>query len=257
MGKVTAIAWTGHTFNPWWGCTKVSPGCDHCYAEGIDKSKGKALDKRTHWGKGAPRLVLSDAYWKEPLRWDRDAAKAGVQRKVFCGSMCDVMDDEAPAGLRERLWELINSTPNLIWQLLTKRPHRYERHLPAEFRHDNAWLGTSAENQHFYNVRWTILARIAEARGLISFVSYEPALGPLSITGFATRPDWIICGGESGHHRRPMEREWADSLLAQCRITGTKFFMKQMSAPTPDAGARIIPVELLVREFPRLRLDEA
>jgi protein gp37 len=122
--------------------------------------------------------------------------------------------------------------------------------MPARFRHNNVWLGTSAENQHFYNIRWPILHAAAQRYGLISFISYEPALGPLSITGFVPHPSQIICGGESGPHRRPMDRKWADDLRAECLITGTKFFMKQMSARTQQEGARIIPVELLVREYP-------
>lgn len=96
----------GFTFNPVWGCTKVSPGCDKCYAESFDKRVGGH-----HWGKGMPRRTFGDAHWGEPLKWNRDAQKSGVKSKVFCGSMCDVMDDEWPDGVRERLWDLIDQTP--------------------------------------------------------------------------------------------------------------------------------------------------
>jgi protein gp37 len=245
MGRETTIAWANATYNPWWGCTKVSPGCDNCYAEAFDKRVGGA-----HWGKGQPRRTFGDKHWAEPLKWERDAAKTGEQIRVFCASMADVMDDEAPAGERERLWQLIDATPHLTWLLLTKRPHRYERYLPFQFKHKNVWLGTSAENQRFYDARWPILGEIAERFGLVSWISYEPALGPLNMGGFHGNPNWIICGGESGPGHRPMRQEWAENLRRECLATGTAFFVKQMSARTPAAGAVLIPAHLLVREFP-------
>ncbi len=246
MGKQTTINWTTHTFNPWEGCTKVSPGCDHCYAEYWSTH-------RFHhdvWGKGKPRRVTSDANWAHPLMWDRSAAKSERIDKVFCGSLCDVMDDEAPSGVRERLWRLIDQTPHLIWQLLTKRPHRYQRHLPATFQHDNVWLGVSAENQRFYDIRWPILRGACDRFGCISFISYEPALGPLSMLGCRSFPNWIICGGESGPHYRPMDEKWAKTLRDECRQHDVAFHMKQLSAQTPAKGAALIPAELLIREFP-------
>jgi protein gp37 len=245
MGVDTNIAWTDHTFNPWWGCTKVSPGCDFCYAEAFDKRVGGA-----HWGKGQPRRTFGDEHWAQPLKWDRAAKAAGVKRKVFCASMADVMDDEAPEGQRDRLWQLIDATPNLIWQLLTKRPHRYSRYLPVGFAHNNVWLGTTTENQEFYDVRWPILCRVAISMGLKTFVSYEPAIGPLSIRQDDFVPHWLIFGGETGHGRRPMELAWAENIQRECRASGTKFFMKQFSASTPMRAAALIPAEMLIREFP-------
>ena len=246
MSEKTSIAWTDHTFNPWWGCTKVSPGCDHCYAEAFDKRVGGE-----HWGKGAPRREFGDKHWSEPLKWDAAAAKAGARSKVFCASMADVMDDEAPAGARERLWALIDATPNLIWQLLTKRPQRYKTDLPElGFKHDNVWLGTTAENQEFYDVRFPALNATTRIKGYTSFVSYEPALGPISIREWSNVPDWIIFGGETGGNRRPCEQLWAAEIAEQCAALGVKFFMKQMSARTPKAAAELIPAELLVRQFP-------
>lgn len=255
MGTETKISWTDHTFNPWIGCTKVSPGCDNCYAETLNHRWGN-----DNWGKGKIRRVTSDSNWKDPIKWDKLAKLAGEKRKVFSASLADVMDDEAPKGVRERLWELIDNTPNLIWQLLTKRPTRYGSYLPQDgFKHDNVWLGTSAEDQHFYDIRWSVLRVIAAEHELTSFISYEPALGPLSILDFAekhaedrfhTCPDWLICGGESGTGRRPMEKSWAQDIADECEITGTKFFMKQFSARTPEEGAALIPAHLLIRQFP-------
>lgn len=259
MGKVTGISWTDHTFNPWWGCTKVSPGCDNCYAEAFDKRVGGS-----HWGKGEPRRTFGDKHWNEPLRWNAAAFKDGLQRKVFCASMADIMDDEAPEGLRNRLWRLIDSTPNLLWQLLTKRPQRYAKYLPQSFPLGNVILGMTGEDQPNYDLRAPITKEAARSRNLLWWVSYEPALGPLAmrceyceafrpmahgldICGY---PDWIVFGGESGAHRRECKTEWADHLLNQCLKTGTKFFMKQMGGLTPVEGKAAIPPELMIQEFP-------
>lgn len=246
MGETTSISWCTHTFNSWWGCTEVSDGCDHCYARVLDGRWGG----ESHWGKGVPRKTMSDAYWRQPLRWNANAAKEGVKHKVFCASMADVMDDEAPEGQRERLWELIYQTPNLIWQLLTKRPQRYAKYLPLFNCPENIWLGTSAEDQSNYNLRWPILRRAVEVRGLTTFISYEPALGPLEMRQQDGRPSWMICGGESGNERRPMKQEWAENLRFECENDGVAFWMKQMSARTPEQGAQLIPAELLIRQFP-------
>ena len=249
MGEHTGISWTDHTFNPWWGCTRVSPGCDNCYAETFDKRVGGA-----HWGKDAPRRTFTDKHWAEPVKWNRDAEKAGIRAKVFCASMADVMDDEAPDGARARLWDLIDRTPYLIWQLLTKRPHRYERYLPSgHFHHDNVWLGATAENQEFYNVRWPILAAAAESHDCRAWISYEPALGPLTLTGFPIWPEWIIFGGESGPHRRPCDPNWARQLreeIATYTPGMVSLFVKQMSALTPAAGKALIPADLLIQTWP-------
>ena len=248
MGKETGISWTSHTFNPWWGCTKVSPGCDNCYAETLDARWGDP-----HWGKGVPRRIFGAKHWAEPLAWNAAAMRAGKPALVFCASMADVMDDEAPVGQRERLWELIDNTPNLVWQLLTKRPQRYMRYLPKEFKHCNVWLGMSAENQENFEIRADHLIDASVDRGTVAFISYEPALGPLTLR---TRPnwqlDWMICGAESGANRRPMEKFWVESIQKECAERGTKFFMKQFGARTPEEGARLIPAELLIREFPEV-----
>ena len=254
MGEKTGISWTDHTFNPWWGCTKVSPGCDNCYAETFDKRIGGE-----HWGKGQPRRTFGLKHWNEPLRWDRKAKEDGVQRKVFCASMADIMDDEAPTGERERLWTLIDATPNLIWQLLTKRPQRYEKYLPADFKYNNVQYGFTAENQPNYDLRFLIVYELTVQRGGVCWVSYEPAIGPLSIvqspeSGFYYNlpPDWVVFGGESGPHRRPMQEEWARNLLAECRERKVPFFMKQYAALTPEAGKKLIPADLLIHEFPEV-----
>jgi protein gp37 len=261
MGKETSIAWTEHTFNPWWICTEVSPGCDNCYARTFAKRLGYG------WGKGVPRRTFGDAHWDEPLAWNRAAVKAGIRAKVFCASMGDVMDDEAPEGERERLWTLIDNTPGLVWQLLTKRPQRFVRYLPNHgFIHGNVILMATVESQEFYLPRMLALhdARLhleglndiyyGNSKHIPTGMSYEPALGPLSIRDYpALRPDWIIFGGETGAGRRPMQQEWAESIKAECEDAGVAFFMKQFSAATPKKAAALIPAEMLIRQFPAVR----
>lgn len=264
MAEGTSISWTDNTFNPWWGCTKVSPGCDHCYAETVDAK----FSSDPHWGKGVPRKVFGDAHWNEPLKWQRAAAKAGRVEKVFCASMADVMDDEAPAGEWMRLISLINDTPNLLWQLLTKRPQRYIHRLPvAGFAYDNVILGSTTENQEFYDVRINPLQEAAsylygrnldrrlsyplepERRIVQTFVSYEPALGPITMHD-RLAPSWLIFGGETGKERRSMEVAWAENIKSECELRGVAFFMKQMSAHRPAKASQLIPPHLLFRQFP-------
>lgn len=248
MGKVTGISWTDHTFNPWWGCTKVSAGCDNCYAEAFDHRVGGS-----HWGKGEKRREFGDKHWNEPLRWNKDHEKEGTHGLVFCASMADVMDDEAPEGARERLWDLIDKTPNLIWQLLSKRPQRYERYLPTRFCGSNRiWLGATCEDQENYILRWPVLARACEMFNLRSWISYEPALGPLELCAFPVVPTWVIFGGESGPGFREAKREWLDDLVKEIAIfvPHVKLFVKQMSARTPNEGKALIPADRLIQQFP-------
>jgi protein gp37 len=240
MGENSKIDWTDDTFNPWIGCQKVSPGCDHCYAEMLNK---RYAWNGAGWGSHAPRKLTSDAYWKQPCRWNRQALKAGERRRVFCASLADVFDNKAPEGARERMFKIIRDTPMLDWLLLTKRPENIRKMLPGDWGNGyaNVWLGVTAENQDRYNRRWRILREIPAN---LRFISYEPALGPLDISGHRRHPDWIICGGESGANARHMKSRWARDLRDQCDQLGVAFFMKQMTKKLP------IPDDLLVREFP-------
>ena len=248
MARHSKISWTSATFNPWIGCTKVSPGCDNCYAEAFDNRLGGGL-----WGKGAPRRTFGEKHWSQLFKWQKEAKDTGTSLYIFVASMADVMDDEAPAGELQRLYDHINECPDLTFQLLTKRPHRYAERLPVGgFRHGNVWLGTTCENQHFYDIRWPILHRVSAAMGLVSWISYEPAIVTLSMKNWSNVPDWIICGGESGadSKRRPMELAWAENVRDECLSSGTKFFMKQLSARTPDKGKELILADLLIQQFP-------
>ncbi len=149
MADITKINWTHHTHNCWEGCTKCSPGCQHCYAELRDRRH--ITERVNHWGPKAPRRITSDANWRKPLSWDRQAAEEAVRHRVFCGSLMNWADKEAPAGAVERMWELIRKTPHLDWMLLTKRPHRIKQLLPEDWGsgYANTWLGTSTATKNF------------------------------------------------------------------------------------------------------------
>jgi protein gp37 len=252
MAENSKIEWTDHTFNPWVGCTKISPGCDHCYAEGWAKRSGQVK-----WGPHAERRRTIEAYWRRPLKWARAAREAmqdyeeGMltlpprRPRVFCASLADVFDNQVPAAWRADLFDLIEATPELDWLLLTKRPEniakmlepKWDRALPL-----NIWLGTTAENQEQFDRRWP---RLLENGAHVHFISYEPALGPLRLPDVDYfQPDWLICGGESGHGARMMELGWARDIRDQCARRGVSFFFKQTTGKGP------IPDDLMVRQFP-------
>ena len=228
MGKDSRIEWTHHTFNPWWGCIKVSSACDHCYAETWAKRLGEDL-----WGPHAPRRFFSDAHWKEPLKWDRDAAKDNVRRRVFCASMADVFENRPDlVSERLRLLDLIARTPNLDWLLLTKRIHLVRKQLPKGYEFPrNVWLGTTVEDQE--SARKRIEHLLAFKSPAVRFLSCEPLLGPVDLSEFlvrgesGTRIDWVIAGGESGPGSRPMDPAWPAALQKQCSRARVPFHFKQ------------------------------
>lgn len=231
MAQNSKIEWCDHTFNIVHGCAKVSPGCDHCYAETIARRWGG-----DYWGHQARRQPMSESYWQQPLAWnDAAARRAGRRARVFCSSMADVFerhpDVETP---RTRLWSLIEATPHLDWQLLTKRPHNIARMVPPawlERPRPNVWYGTSVENQEMAKKR---IPRLLDVPAVVRFLSCEPLLGPLALipwlTGVVppfTRINWVIAGGESGPHARPMHPDWARQIRDQCQAAGTPFLFKQ------------------------------
>lgn len=161
MGKDSGIEWTHHTFNPWWGCVKVSDACTHCYAETWARRIGQTL-----WGLEAPRRFFGDNHWREPIRWNAEAAHVGERRRVFCSSMADVFEDRRDLDVhRERLWELIDATPMLNWLLLTKRTDRVEALAPwRDTWPANVWLGSTAESQKWADLRVARLECVRQGR---------------------------------------------------------------------------------------------
>lgn len=266
---VTKIEWCDFTFNPWIGCTKVSDACDHCYAETLAKRYGWAK-----WGAGEPRKRTSEANWRKPLAWDRQASKDGVRRRVFCASLADVFDAEVTDAWRLDLMQLIHATPSLDWLLLTKRPQVAKKFFLSQAMPSNIWLGTTVEDQKMADLRIPILLSIPAK---VRFLSCEPLLGPIDVSPYLgeaavdsqrfrsgisddiknreRRPargiSWAICGGESGHGARSMDLAWAQSLRDQCAAASVPFFMKQLGGAR-DKRDRLedFPPNLRVREFP-------
>lgn len=268
MGENTKIEWCDHTFNAWWGCTKVSPGCDHCYANAFDKRLGGG-----HWGPGAERRTFGEKHWNEPRKWNAAAERDGVRRRVFCSSMADVFDAEAPAGELDKLWALIRETPHLDWQLLTKRIERVATCLPSDWvsGYPNVWLGTTVENQAQCDRR---VPRLLCLPAATRFLSMEPLLERVDLSpwlgvegeGELGPITWVIVGGESGHGARPFHAGWGREIVLYCRVRGVACFVKQLGANPlgytllplnmgDGKGGNIdeFPEELRVREFPEAR----
>lgn len=235
MGDTTKIEWADMTFNPWIGCTKVSPACDNCYAADMMDTRYK----RVKWGAGEDRSRTSTANWKKPLKWNRDAGLIGARPFVFCSSLADVFDNEVDDRWRHDLFKLIKDTPNLTWLLLTKRignvlrmtdPSRGNPVLPI-----NAAIGATIANQDEYDRDKIKLADAKRVCGaLFSFGSFEPLLGPVKLDEYA--PDWVIVGGESGPNARPMDPEWARSIKTDCENLNRTFNFKQMGGRNADKG---------------------
>lgn len=248
VGESTAIAWTDHTFNPWWGCERVSPGCQHCYAETFAKRTGN----NAVWGKNADRRRFGDKHWNEPLKWNRTAEAEGRQHLVFCASMADVFEDRPDhTGDRARLWELIEATPFLTWQLLTKRPENVSGLVPARWMQQglwphHVWIGATVEDQRRADERIPILAELPAP---VRFLSCEPLLGPVVLDPSVDFPDWVICGGESGPNHRPLDLDHARSLRDQCDAYGIPFFFKQIGGRTPMQGGDLLDGQAR-KEFP-------
>lgn len=239
MAQATTIEWTTHTFNPWIGCQKVSPACRYCYAETDAFVRfGKVKDWHTD------RQKTSDATWDDVLVWNKDAEGASVRPRVFCASEADVFDDSPnilPAW-RQALWDLIERTTNLDWQLLTKRPHNIARLVPTKWMTgfpQNVWVGVTAENQEWANTRIPILLTIP---AVVRFISAEPLLGSLDLTTWLKVEalddhlrhksaddglQWVITGGESDARARVTHPAWFRTVHSDCRRHGIPVFFKQ------------------------------
>lgn len=249
MAENSKIAWTDNTFNPVWGCAKVGPGCDNCYAEAQANRFGN------WWGVGNARREFGEKHWNEPLKWNRQAEKTGKRIKVFCASMADVFDKNWPEGTRERLWDLIRNTPHLDWQLVTKRIGNAKKMLPPDWGngYPNVWLLITVVNQEEVD---RDIPKLLDVPAAVRGLSIEPQLGPITFrwakwsgwndgSGATNNQydglrmlDWVICGAESGSKRRPFELDWARSLRNQCQAAGTAFFLKQI--PGGDGSKGVI-----------------
>lgn len=240
MSASTGIGWTDSTWNPWYGCTKVSPGCAHCYM----------FREQRMYGRDPEVVTRSKTKFGDPLKWKEP-------RRVFTCSWSDWFHETADPW-RDEAWDIIRRTPHLTYQILTKRPERVNLDrslLPSDWGDGwpNVWLGTSIENQ-----RWTTrLEELIAIPSRVRFVSAEPLLGPVDFGEISTPVElhdelhWVIVGGESGPNARPMELDWARSIRDQCREADVAFYLKQLGgASNPRAHDLALLDGRLHVEFP-------
>jgi protein gp37 len=230
MGQTTEILWADHTFNPWWGCHKISEGCAHCYADTFSKRVGFKI-----WGQDADRRMFTDDHFKDPIKWNKAAEKAGVMRSVFCGSMCDIFEDRMDLDTpRMRVFRMVPETPNLLWLFLTKRPEKALQLLPSAWVGNwprNVKVGVTIENQARLDERMEVVRSLHRRfPGISVFASCEPLLSPLdwqepewrkmgpnvNPNGYLQYLDWVVAGGESGPGARPCHPDWARKLRDDC-----------------------------------------
>lgn len=292
MGSKTGIEWTDATWNPFMGCSRVSEGCRHCYAERMagrfapKAAEGSLYHGLTHLVNGTQvwtgKINSAPEYtWEAPLRWRKP-------RRIFVNSMSDLFHENVPDVWIDRVLATMALAPRHIFQVLTKRPERMLAYFSdlrartlsiidrmADIRYmgfepdgvdlplSNVWLGVSAENQKAADERLPILAKVPCR---VRFVSCEPLLGPLDITRWINRDairesegswvseqvDWVICGGESGPGARPMDPDWARSLRDQCVAAGVPFFMKQMGSAFGPQKGHDLPPDLDIKQFPKV-----
>jgi len=269
MGAVTEIYWCDSTHNTHIGCQEVSEGCDNCYA--------RIQSERWHqatWGdpKSTIRVVTKDANWRKPVIWNKRVAEGDtnwndktwrapvrpntLRRLVFTNSLSDIFEHTAQLDpVRLRLWKLVEETPYLDWLLLTKRPQNVRRMIPQSWLQNpqpNVWLGTSVELQKYAETRIPYLLNVP---AVVHFISAEPLLGPLNLRKWQWGLDWVITGGESGAHHRPLDLDWVGDIDQQCRDARIAHFFKQVGGRThAEGGCLLDGVE--VKEFPRTRAPE-
>lgn len=226
MAENSSISWTRHTWNPWMGCTKLSPACDGCYAEAL-------MDKRYHkvqWG-NAPRIRTGAHIWNDPFRWQRKAEKDSDRPFVFCASLADIFDNQVDPQWRQDAFDVMRKTPRLVYLLLTKRPQNIVKMVDAaEGLPANAALGATCEDQPRADKNLPALqvAKI-ELSPLFTFGSFEPLLSEV-IVPRAFMPDWVITGGETdqgGRKARPTHPDWFRSLRDQAIACGAAYHHKQ------------------------------
>lgn len=263
MSENSKIEWTDHTFNPWEGCQKVGPGCDHCYAETRNARFGGGV--AVNWGPGAPRRRTSPANWRKPLAWNARHkeffAEHGRRQRVFCASLADVFDNAVDPAWRADLLQLVADTPNLDWLLLTKRignAHAMLDDALSELSHGitkwadapwpNVWLSATVVNQAEAD---RDIPKLLDVPARVRFLSMEPLLGPVNlaqagalwadlngnvidaVSAGLRGIDWVIVGGESDTGARPMHPDWARSLRDQCATAGVPFLFKQWGEWAP------------------------
>lgn len=243
MAETTDISWAHSTFNPWIGCTRVSPGCDHCYAATLMQDRYG----RVKWGAGEARSRTKT--WGQPLAWNRKAAASGKPWRVFCASLADVFDNEVDPTWRVDLLALIEETPALTWLVLTKRIGNVKETLLPR----NVWLGITVVNQEEAN---RDIPKLLDVDASKRWLSMEPLLGPVSFRWAPWRPlsrerdtdhldglrmlDWVVVGGESGAAARPLHPDLVRTIRDQCAEAGVPFHFKQWGGAKPKANGHLL-----------------
>lgn len=257
--KNSAINWTDHTANFWWGCMKVSEGCKNCYAETLSKRWGKHI-----WGTSATtERDYKSGIWKDIRKWDDEACRDGIRRRVFVSSMSDFLEDHPQVqDWRERAKALIYDLKNLDVLMLTKRPENASIFLSDWYNNwpSHVWMGTTVENQKAADVR---IPQLAYIPAKIHFLSVEPMMERIDLdlrgknygithSSWEESIDWVIVGGESGHGCRPFNWDWARDIKNQCAESNIAFWMKQGGGfPYSRHELEDLPEDLRVRELPR------
>ena len=223
MANKSTIEWTEMTWNPVTGCTKVSQGCKHCYAERMAKRLTAMGAERYRNGFSVtlhPDLVDIPRGWRLP-------------RVVFVNSMSDLFHDDIPLAYIQRVFATMRDCPRHTFQVLTKRSERLAKLAPHLPWPENVWMGVSVEDAR-------VLHRVADLQSVqakVRFLSLEPLIGPLEslpLDGI----HWVIVGGESGPQARPMRKEWVKDILRQCRAAKVPFFFKQWGGTRKDLTGR-------------------
>jgi protein gp37 len=225
MADRTGIEWTEATWNPVSGCSKVSPGCAHCYAERLSRRFG-----HTHhpWVPAyeAENVVMHPERLEQPLRWRRP-------RLIFVNSMSDLFHERVPLSFVSQVFDVMAEAEQHVFQILTKRHERLAEIADELPWPENVWIGVSIENN-----RWCVRADyIRRVPAAVRFISAEPLLGPLDRLDL-TEIDWLIAGGESGPRHRSIDPVWVRALRDRCQQEGVAFFFKQWGGATSKSGGR-------------------
>jgi protein gp37 len=240
MNGRSAIEWTHQTWNPMTGCTKVTAGCDHCYAFTLHAQRHQTyLNNGGLWcpnGKPMPRQYARP-FTDIQLLPDRLEAPLRMKepRMIFVNSMSDLFHSQVPDTYIQDIFAVMRRASWHTFQILTKRPGRLRRLGPMLFWPENVWIGVSIEDDKVTH-RADVLRQLPAA---VRFLSCEPLLGPLpslDLTGI----DWVIVGGESGPQARPMAKEWATDIRDRCQTLRIPFFFKQWGGRTAKAGGRLL-----------------
>ena len=230
MAVKSEIEWTDATWNPVTGCTKISPGCAHCYAETITlrfRRGGPFLPGKTTIQLHPDRLNLP-LTWKSPKR-------------IFVNSMSDLFHDEVPIDFIRQVFDVTARADRHTFQVLTKRHERLGTLSGQLDWPDNVWLGVSVENQYWAERR---IPELNKVPAKVRFLSVQPLLKQVTLAAYLEGIDWVIVGGESGPRARPIETEWVQDIRDECLAAGVVFFFKQWGGRTSKSGGRVLDGEV-------------